>query len=93
MTIGGSSELVDLPEVKRPRLENGLKDEITFTKQDAESMQAPHNHAVVVTINIIYYNVHHVFIDNRSSIDILYFSVFFQMGFTSDQLSRFDTPI
>ena len=48
---------------------------------------------MVVTANIADFNVHRVFIDNGSSIDILYFSVFAQMGFTPNQLNRFDTPI
>ena len=56
-------------------------------------MQAPHNDAVVVTADIANYNVYHVFIDIGSSIDVLYFSIFSQMGFTLDQLSRFDTLI
>ena len=92
MITGGLSGSVELSEAKRSRLEDGLGDAIIFTEQDTEGVQAPHNNAVVVTANIADYNVHCVFIDNESSINILYYSVFSQIKFTPDQLSRFDTP-
>ena len=79
--------------MKRPRLEDRHKDAIIFTEQDAEGVLASHNDTVVITVNIVDYNVHCVFIDNESLIDVLYYSIFSQMRFTPDQLSRFDTPI
>ena len=72
MIIGGSSGSA---VVKRPRLEDRLRDAITFTEQDV-GVQQLHNDAVVVTLNIADYNVHRIFINNESSIDILYFLSF-----------------
>nr|XP_010942832.1 uncharacterized protein LOC105060721 [Elaeis guineensis] len=60
-----------LLEVKRPRLEDRHENAIAFIEQDVEGVLAPHNDAVVVTVNIADYNVHRVFINNGSSIDIL----------------------
>ena len=82
MITGGSSGSVELPEVKRLRLEDGFKDAITFTEQDAKGVQASHNDVVVVTTNITDYNVHRIFINNGSSVDVLYFFIFSQMKFT-----------
>ena len=80
--------------MKRSRFEGEQEIEaIIFTEHNAEGILASHNDAVVVTVNITDFNVYYIFIDNGSSIDILYFTIFTQMGFTSDQLSRFDTPI
>ncbi|XP_073109985.1 uncharacterized protein [Elaeis guineensis] len=78
-----------LLEAKRLRLEDEHEDAITFT----EHVLALHNDAVVVTANITEFNRHRIFIDNESSIDFLYFSVFTQMGFTPNKLGRFDTLI
>ena len=73
MIIGGSSGSVKPPEVKRPRLEDKGKDAIIFIEQDVEGILALHNDAVVVTVNIIDFNMHLIFVDNESSIDFLYF--------------------
>ncbi|XP_073109670.1 uncharacterized protein [Elaeis guineensis] len=53
---------------------------IIFTEQDAEGVQTPHNDTMVITADIANYNAHHIFIDNGSFIDILYFAVFTAMG-------------
>ncbi|XP_073102491.1 uncharacterized protein [Elaeis guineensis] len=80
--------------MKRSRFEGEQEIEaIIFTEHNAEGVLASHNDAVVVTANIADFNVHCIFIDNESSIDILYFSVFIQTEFTPDQLSRFDILI
>ena len=93
MITRGSSGSVEASTVKRSRLEVEQEKAIIVIEHDAEGVLALQNDAVVVTVNIADFNVHHIFIDNKSLIDILYFTVFTQMGFTPDQLSRFDTPI
>ena len=79
--------------MKRQRLEDRHEDAIIFIEQDAESVLALYNDVVVVIVNITDYNVHRIFIDNDSSIYVLYYSIFSQMGFTPGQLSRFNIPI
>ena len=80
-------------KAKRPRLEDRIEDAIVYTERDTEGVLAPQNDVVVVTINIADFDVHHIFIDNESLVDILYYSIFSKMRFIPDQLSRFDTSI
>lgn len=47
---------------KRQRVENM----IFFMQVDAEGVQYPHNNAMIVTLNIENYNVHHVLVDSGS---------------------------
>ena len=89
MIIGGLSESMEPRAAKKPRLE----EPIIFIEQDAEGVQIPHNDVVVITANIADYNVPRIFIDNRSSVDILYFAAFTAMGFVPKQLSKFSTLI
>ena len=58
-----------------------LEEPIIFIEQDAEGVQTLHNNVVVITTNIADYNVHRIFIDNKSSVDILYFAAFTTMRF------------
>ena len=83
MITGWLSGSVEPHAAKRPRLE----EPIIFTEQDAKGIQTPHNDVVVITTNIIDYNVHHIFVDNGSSVDILYFATFTIMGLVPEQLS------
>ena len=71
-----SSRSVEPPKTKRPRLEDEGENAIVFTERDAEGILILHNDAVIVTANIIDFSMHRVFIDNKSSIDILYFFLF-----------------
>ena len=80
MIIGGSSGLAKLSKVKKAKLE----DAIIFTEQDAEGVLTSHNDAVVVIVNIVDYNIHRIFIDNGSLVDVLYYFIFSQMRFTPD---------
>lgn len=55
-----------------PRLFKGETADITFSEEDAKWVHHPHNDALVVTIGIGTQNVHRVFVDNGSSVNILY---------------------
>ena len=81
MITWGSSRSVKPPKANRSRLKDEGEDAIVFIKRDAEGVLAPHNDTVVVMANITNFNIHHVFIDNGRSVDILYFSIFTQIGF------------
>ena len=75
--------------VKRQKLEEA----ITFFEEDAEGVQFLHNDMVVVSLNIINYDVCYILIDNESSINILFYDVFSKMGISSDRLGRLDSLI
>ena len=66
--------------LRPPKLFKGEATEITFTEEDAKWIHHPHNNALVVNIRIGSMNVHRVFIDNGSSVNVLYYSTFQKMG-------------
>lgn len=53
-----------------------VEEAITFTEEDAVSMQHPHSDVVVVTLNIDNYDVHRILVDSENAVDIQYFSAF-----------------
>lgn len=50
--------------------------DITFTKEDSQGVQHPHDDALVVTLIIANHQTRRILIDNGSSADILYLSTF-----------------
>ena len=53
---------------------------IGFSKEDVRRLHHPHDDALVVSIRVGDYNVHRMLVDNGSSVDILYYLAFQQMG-------------
>lgn len=53
---------------------------ITLSIEDARRVSQPHDDALVVTLVISNYIMHHILIDNGSAVDILYLPAFDQMG-------------
>ena len=49
---------------------------IGFSNEDYAGVLLLHTDALVVTLTIANHNVHHILVDNGSSIDILYWSTF-----------------
>ena len=49
---------------------------IGFTEEDARRLHHPYDDALVISIQIRNYNTHRVFVDNGSSVDILYYPTF-----------------
>lgn len=49
---------------------------ITFSLKDARGVSQPHDIALVVTLVVSNYITHRIFIDNGSSVDILYLPTF-----------------
>ena len=56
---------------------------IRFTEEDARHLYHPYDDALVVSIRVGEYNTHWVLVDNRSSADILYYSMFQQIRIES----------
>ena len=48
---------------------------------------------MVVSLNIVNYDVHHILVDNESSADILLYEIFSQMGILSERLGQMDSPL
>ena len=75
-TISGGSrqETTNIPAVSPKRQKT--EEPITFTEEDTQGVQFPHNDAVVVSLNIANYAVRRILVDNESSADILFYDAF-----------------
>ncbi|XP_063948153.1 uncharacterized protein LOC135152236 [Daucus carota subsp. sativus] len=65
---------------RAPRVFKGETMDITFTEEDAKWVHHPHNDALVVAMRIAALNIHRVFVDNGSSVNILYYDTYKKMG-------------
>ena len=66
---------------------------IEFSEEDARRLYHPHDDALVVSIRIGDYNMHKVLVDNDSSVDILYYPAFQQMGIGRERLILTNAPL
>ena len=66
---------------------------IGFLEEDARRLHYPHDDALVVSVRVGYYNVHRMLVDNGSSVDILYYPVFQQMGIDRARLIPTNAPL
>ena len=57
---------------------------ITFSKEDAQGIQFPHNNAVVVSLNIMNYDVYLA--------NVLFYDVFFQYGYFLGSIEKSQFP-
>ena len=58
----------------------GENDDITFKENDANLVHNPHCDALVIKAMMANNNVYKILVDNRSSVDILYYQAFQRMG-------------
>ncbi|XP_073112137.1 uncharacterized protein [Elaeis guineensis] len=77
----------DEESMKRSR----LHDVIIFSKEDARRIQTFHDDAVVVLATIANYDVKRLLIDNGSSTDVLFYSIFSRMKLSIDRLRKIST--
>ena len=68
-----------MPQVDNPTIE--------FSEDDARRLHHPHDDALLVSLQIGDYNMHRVLVDNGSSANILYYSVFQQMRIDKEWLT------
>ena len=66
---------------------------IRFSEEDARRLHHPHDDTLVVSIQIEDYNMHRVLVDNGSSIDILYYPAFQQIGIGREWLIPMNAPL
>ena len=62
---------------------------ITFMDEDFEGINRSHNDPMVVKIEVANFLVCKVLLDNRSSIDVLYWLAFKQLGLPKSQIEPF----
>ena len=66
---------------------------IGFTEEDARRLHHPHDDALVVSIQVGDYNTYKVLVDNKSSVDILYYPTFQQMRIKRERLIPTNAPL
>ena len=65
---------------------------IGFSEEDVRRLHHPHDDVLVVSIQIEDYNMHRVLVNNGSSVDILYYPAFQQMGISRERLISTNAP-
>ncbi|XP_073051366.1 uncharacterized protein [Primulina eburnea] len=66
---------------------------ISFGPEDLRGVVTPHNDALVVTTTIANYDVARIFIDNRSSVNVLFKSTLDQMKMRGFEFEPVSTPL
>ncbi|KAJ7974494.1 Beta-porphyranase [Quillaja saponaria] len=73
---------------KKPKL-SAPSGTISFSDEDLQGVETPHDNALVINTNIANFSVNRVLIDNGSFADIIYCNCFEQMGIVKDRLRPF----
>ena len=68
-------------------------DDIIFSDKDAHHVHHPHCDALVVKAMIANNNVHHMLVDNGSTVDILYYHAIKRIGLKVSDLKPSPNPI
>lgn len=67
--------------------------ELSFSDDDLQGIQCPHDDALVVSLNINGYDVSRILVDSGSSVNVLYFDVFMKMKFLMESLRTVDSAL
>ena len=79
---------------KRPAKQyKGENNDITFKESDAHLVHHPNCDALVIKAMMANNNVYRILVDNRSSVDILYYQAFQRMGTKDSDLRPSPNPI
>ena len=85
-----SGETLEVQAVSKiPRLDTT----ITFSDSDMEGCQHPHDDPLVIRVVVANKTVHRVLIDNGSSVDIIFASMFDKMGIGREKLESVNTHL
>ena len=68
-------------------------DPINFTEEEARGLIHPHSNAINVTLQIAVRKVHHILIDNESSVDICFTLTLNQMNLVGQTMTPVRTPL
>ena len=71
----------------------GENDDINFKESDANLVHHPYCDALVIKAMMANNNLHKILVDNRSSVDILYYQAFQRMGLKNSDLRPSPNPI
>lgn len=69
------------------------EDFLGFSGQDKEGTDQPYEDALVVTVKILGFNMKMVMVDQGSGVEIMYPDLYWGLGLTQKDLSKYDTFI
>ncbi|XP_019166888.1 PREDICTED: uncharacterized protein LOC109162657 [Ipomoea nil] len=81
-------EVTRTPHEKKPK-----REPITFTDADLPDSPLPHRDALVVKLDINNMVVHRVLVDTGSSVNVMYYDTFTQLGLSREHLEQVRTPL
>lgn len=84
-----ASEVIAYEDDKQDKKKYKLK----FTHKDMKGIDAPHNNALVLTININIFDVQRVLIDPRSLSEIIYHSLLEKLKLPPLQIKSAEAPV
>ena len=64
-----------------------------FSKADKEGTIQPHNNALVVTLQIVGFDIKRVMIDQGNGVEIMYPDLFRGLGLKPEDFSKYDIPL
>lgn len=73
-------------EERPPKFFKGENPDIVFTEADSRWIHHPHNDAFIIEMIFGSKNVHRVFIDNGSSVNILYYDTYKRLGLLDTEM-------
>ena len=68
-------------------------EDIVFKEANTRWVHHPHVDALVITARVANNNIHHLMVDDGSTMDILYLSAYKRMGLTEDDLDPNSSPL
>lgn len=80
-------------DAKRFRKDSSAKCAITFTERDLDNVQLPHSDALVVTLRIGPAFVKRVLVDQGSSAEVMYYSLFKTLKLNREELRPAKVPL
>lgn len=66
---------------------------ISFTNEDLEGVQTPHDDAVVITLKVANCDVKRILVDNGSSTNILYYEAYEKLELPPGSLKKIDSSL
>ncbi len=90
--IGGTSAGEPAQEGIPPKRQR-TSEAISFSDEDLEGVETPHDDVVVISMIVNKFDVKRVLVDNGSSANVLYYHAYQKMGSTGSQLRRINAPL
>ncbi|XP_010279065.1 PREDICTED: uncharacterized protein LOC104613068 [Nelumbo nucifera] len=89
----GRKKYTHLCEIDNQGQKKRQDDPVTFTDDDLQGVQTPHNDALVITTKVANFEVWRILVDTGSCVDVLFEEAFEKLGIDKDHLTPVNTPL